>query len=243
MIALMIATSAESALLDKSFTPAADTACTDTLRAGVLFGRPAVLVRSGVGRRNAARAARILRGRYPDARVLLLGAAGAADPALRMGAVVLVENNRTPGGESLACDPDMLRQCAAGLAASNVPCQLGDCLTAARFVHSRQEKRHLFRQTGCRVIDMESAAAAAELAAAGMAVANLRVVSDCARRDTLDAGRIVSLQRSRGRAAVLRYFAARPAESLHAVRFLWAMVLVRRRLLVAVRAILCALPH
>lgn len=242
MIALMIAATAESALLEKAFTTA-DTRGPTTVREGQLFGRTVLLVRTGVGRRNAARAARMLRSSNPDAQVLLLGAAGGGDPALRVGDVVLVESHRTPASPPLPCDPDMLRQCAAGLAASGIQHQRGDCLTAGRFVRRREEKLALFRQTGCRVIDMESAAAMAEFIAAGMPVAGLRVVSDCARRDTLDAGCIVSTRRRSGRTGVLRYFAGRPSEILHTARFLWGMALVRRRLFVAVHAILRVLPE
>ena len=56
---------------------------------GILDGRPVVLVESGIGKVNAASAATVLVERYGCDRLLLSGVAGALDPVLEIGDVVV----------------------------------------------------------------------------------------------------------------------------------------------------------
>jgi adenosylhomocysteine nucleosidase len=144
-----------------------------------------VLTVSGVGGDNAARAARALVAAGVGA-LLSWGVAGALDPALAPGAVLLpAEVLRRPsaiGSLSLqrfaTCHG--WRQRVAAALQPHAPVSAGALLTSALPVAAAALKATLFRDTSAVAVDMESAAVAQVAAEHALPFITLRVILDSA---------------------------------------------------------------
>ena len=110
------------------------------------------------------------------------GTAGALDPALECGAVLVPREVRVLDGPAL---PTHARWREALLAALPRDCQVSDgaLLTSRVPLGSRLDKAIAWRETGCVAVDMESAAVAQLAAAAAVPFLVLRVIVDTAADD------------------------------------------------------------
>jgi len=122
------------------------------------------LIVTGVGPAAAAAGARRLLA--SGARALLSwGLAGALDPALEAGTLVLPNEVISPEGRVLLTTADWRERVSEGIAASHVVC-FGRLLTCREPLGSTAAKALAFRETGAVAADMESSAIA-EVASAG----------------------------------------------------------------------------
>jgi adenosylhomocysteine nucleosidase len=114
------------------------------------------------------------------------GTAGALDPALECGAVIVPREVRVLDGPAL---PTHARWREALLAALPRDCQVSDgaLLTSAVPLGSRLDKAIAWRESGCVAVDMESAAVAERAAAAAVPFLVLRVIVDTAADDLPEA--------------------------------------------------------
>ncbi len=114
------------------------------------------------------------------------GTAGALDPSLECGAVLVPREVRVLDGPAL---PTHARWREAVLAALPRDCQVSDgaLLTSRVPLGSRLDKAIAWRETGCVAVDMESAAVAQLAAAAAVPFLVLRVIVDTAADDLPEA--------------------------------------------------------
>lgn len=162
-------------------------------RGGAAGMRLSVLA-SGMGCARAARAAQQLV-REGAGALLCFGVAGALDPSLRCGDVVL--GSEVICAQPLALQLSGMRPTAlpeharvrttepwrAALATALLrhgPVVEGPMLTSTELICESQQKKRLFRQTGAVAVDMESAAVGVVASLHGLPFMVLRVVADTA---------------------------------------------------------------
>jgi len=135
-----------------------------------------LLAVSGIGCPAAAAAARALVAAQVSA-LMTFGLAGALDPALAAGTIMLP-------GELISRDGARFVTCKAWrerVAASlGLEVSTGTLLTSARAIETPAEKAAAFRDTGAAAVDMESAAVAEVAAAHGLPFIAVRVIVDTA---------------------------------------------------------------
>lgn len=163
---------------------------------GELAARPAVVARCGVGKVNAAALTQtlLLRG---VTRVVFTGVAGALDPALAVGDVVVSEDavqydvdvralgyeaGEVPGsGRAWPADEDLVR---AALAAAGelrgVRAVRGRVASGDRFLADAAEAADVRSRFGAACVEMEGAAVAQLCAAWGVPFVIIRSISDTA---------------------------------------------------------------
>jgi adenosylhomocysteine nucleosidase len=206
---------------------------------GSLQGRKITLVETGVGPRRAKSAARYIVDHLNPSCVLLIGAAGAAAPDLKIGDIVLIEKILRKVGpihDTARADVSSVYCCHTGMnaAAQKILSQSGmhpvtcNCLTVERFVHLREKKDWIHRTFNAGVIEMESAAMAAVLAAAGVPFINVRIISDTAEKTIIDYEKIISVMTKRGPAGLALHCAREPRELFRLMRFRWHVQAVLR---------------
>lgn len=162
------------------------------LWSGSWQGRPLLLVRTGVGHRRASLAlSEVLRSHQPGL-IVSIGYAGGADPALRVGDLLLAETIlEPPGGEWSAGDgksPPARFDIDAALAArfaavtppEGVTLHRGALLTVGQVVTGPENKRALGARYGACALDMETAALARLARDSGLPFISLRAISDAA---------------------------------------------------------------
>lgn len=137
-----------------------------------------LLILSGVGPSAATEAARRLAA--AGARALVSwGMAGALDPALAAGTLVLPSEVISPTGNVFATAPQWRERLSAALGAHR-PVSFGRLLTSHEPLSSVESKTVAFRQTGAVAVDMESSAVAEIAAAARMPFLAVRAIVDTA---------------------------------------------------------------
>jgi 4-hydroxy-3-methylbut-2-enyl diphosphate reductase len=136
------------------------------IRAGAPWAR---VHQVGIGQRRAERSAP-LAGSADDA-VLIAGFAGALDPGLEPGDIVLASELRGPDGSVACADPSIL---AGVLRRSGLRVHIGPIVSSPKLVHG--SRRRDLAQGGALAVDMESAWIARE--AQARPLVTLRVVSD-----------------------------------------------------------------
>lgn len=123
-----------------------------------------VVVHTGIGTAAARRSVeRALAGHRPR-RLISAGFAGALDPALAIGDVVLAENYSD----------------RAIVKSVTTPCRRGALLTVGNAVETVAEKARLRAETGAMAVDMETSAIAAICVERGLPMLSLRAISDAA---------------------------------------------------------------
>ena len=138
----------------------------------------ALLVISGMGSAAAALAARAL----VDAGVTALagwGMAGALDPALRAGTVLLPSQVISREGAVFPTSRYWRQRLMPAIAA-HCPVTCGKLLTSPRAIGSTAEKAAAFRETGAAAVDMESLAVAEVAKAHGLPFIVVRAIVDTA---------------------------------------------------------------
>ena len=145
-------------------------------REGGLRGRRVVVILSGPGRKNAARATEILIDGHQPQRVVSAGFAGGLCPQLKRNDILVV---------------DRLLTSDSGLQAIELPAELletlkrpgvhrGSLLTADHVVRLPREKQSLHRQHGVMAVDMETFAVAEVCRRRETPFSAVRVINDTA---------------------------------------------------------------
>ncbi len=171
---------------------------------GTLGAQQLVVVKSGVGKVNAARCAQLLIDTYAPDYLFNTGIAGGLSPALRVGDIVvgaeLVQHDFdvTAFGyargyvctgddgarPTIFCSDERLVRLAAETAQQDGPAAgrivRGRIATGDIFVSSRQQKLALIEQFGADAAEMEGAAIAQTAAASGVPFLVIRAISDLA---------------------------------------------------------------
>ncbi|HEX4052627.1 MAG TPA: hypothetical protein VHX86_00035 [Tepidisphaeraceae bacterium] len=97
--------------------------------------------------------------------VILAGLAGALDPTLKVGDIV-IDRNPAPNSPS----PSTLGE--------DLGIRYGKIFTSEHLAATVAEKRRLFQETGCLAVDMEGAIVRAAAESAGLPMLNIRAISD-----------------------------------------------------------------
>jgi adenosylhomocysteine nucleosidase len=208
---------------------------------GTMHGRDICLVKTGVGRKNAAAAARSICADLRPGKIVIAGAAGGLDCGLDCGAVVVVESVvRENTREEIVCPQALARRALDVLSEAGMRPRSGRCCQSAAFVHRAADKQALYSKTRAHVVDMESFAFAYEFQRAGVPCVNIRAVSDSALRDTVDMATLVRLRYRSGRLAAALWLCRHPRELIRSVIFYRGMRTAAFRIAEAVSILLRA---
>ena len=201
-------------------------------------GRAITLLKTEIGAVGFAEKLRVHLAHDQYAALVVIGLAGALDPALRTGAVVVYDGCLDGLGAETFCDQELARQLFEAFNRQGLSCQRGTGLSVARVVIEARQKLTLHQQTKAGVVDMETSLVLTTVADLRLPCAAVRVVMDEAANDLpdfnagLDATGRVQLW------PTLRALAARPRATL---AFLLTLRPALRRLDQVARAILTGL--
>ncbi|MDO3409351.1 5'-methylthioadenosine/adenosylhomocysteine nucleosidase [Saccharibacillus sp. CPCC 101409] len=162
---------------------------------GLFRGCPVVVCRCGVGKVNAAAAAQVLASEFRIEALVFTGVAGALDPALEIGDIVVSSESvqhdmdASPLGfargiipfqtESVfPADPDWVRLAEESCKAAGVRFATGRVLSGDRFVADREEVAKLREEFGGACTEMEGAAVAQVCRMNGIPHVIIRSMSD-----------------------------------------------------------------
>jgi len=144
-----------------------------------------IVVRSGMGSKNASAASRWLIGEGVSG-LTVSGVSGGLSPDLAPGDLVLADSVIEDDGNPIEETREVSSACAdmayGGLMDRRLPAYRGPILTVQRPVLSAGEKHALFAKTRALAVDMESAAVAAAAGNAGLPFLAFRSVCDAAGR-------------------------------------------------------------
>ena len=199
-----------------------------------LLGGGALLAVSGIGRTAAMTAARALIEAGAGA-LMSFGVAGALDPALKPGSVVLPRELSLNHGPRYVCDASWRERVAAELRPLRAVSS-GNLLTSDKAIDTPSEKMAAFLGTGAVAVDMEGAGVAEVAAAGNLPFIAVRVIVDTA-ADRLPAA-VVAASRA-GQVKIARLvmgLAASPGE-------IPGMMRLAQRYRVAMRTLRAIAPH
>ena len=155
----------------------------------------------GVGPRRSGQAmvdALAQGGRRPEG-VLMLGVAGAVDPEMETGEVILAESyaldSEEDSAEVILPDAGMLAMAELAAAEARMPVSRSGSLTVDHLISNGLERRQLRERYGVGSVNMEDHAVAAAARDAGVPFLSVRVILDTARQTI--PGYLPGLSRSR----------------------------------------------
>ena len=170
MIALTFALSAESSdlipLLDKPSLNSRDGV--ESIR-GRIHGRSVAVMHTGVGEETCRAQMEIFLRRQQFSYLISGGFAGALEPELQIGNLLISENFSSP---------ELLRSPRLDLPDEGL--FLGKLVTVPGMVDSKQERERWAEKTGAAAVDMETEFIAGACAAHGLPMLSLRAISDTA---------------------------------------------------------------
>ena len=151
---------------------------------GVGFPLERHIVGIGPGRAGAKMSDVLTQGKRKPQGVLMLGVAGAVEPALETGDLVLAGKYVLDSGDEAARavtpDPAMLELAEAAAADTRIPANRGDSLTVNHLIAEGREREQLRQKYGVGSVNMEDYTVAAAAAAAGVPFLSVRVILDTA---------------------------------------------------------------
>ncbi len=170
---------------------------TDTLRlptgnafVGEWQGVPIVLVRSGMGRDRARRALVEVAERYDLKEIISIGYAGALDPSLEVGDLVVAD--KIIEMDSSRSDEDM-KSYSLNKEIFNTTGEIHRkiLLTVDRVAATPQEKKKLREKYSAVAVDMETSALAEEAQARNIPFISVRAITDTADQELIDCAHLV----------------------------------------------------
>lgn len=209
---------------------------------GRLEGVQTVLILSGIGKSNAVNAADHLFMHYPVDTIFSIGVAGALDPKLQKGDIVI-------GSSITSVDafdrPDCFSDPALGESASrscgklSITCHAGKLLTVPAMVASTKEKAELRKRFDALAIDMETCHVAHGVLKRNTRFLALRAISDSATQSlNVDFSRL-----RRGRISTWFYFLCHPGAYAEVRGFSRDIAAVSDRLAFILKALVTAMPE
>jgi adenosylhomocysteine nucleosidase len=193
-----------------------------------------LLAVSGIGSPAARAAARALVSAQVSA-LMSFGLAGALDPNLAAGAIILPGELISPDGARFVTCKAWRERIAASLGSGSAV-RTDTLLTSVRAIETPREKAAAFRDTGAAAVDMESAAVAEVAAAHSLPFIAVRVIVDTA-GDALPPS-VIAASRA-GRVEMGRLIAALVATP----REVAALIRLARRYRTAMRALALVGAH
>ncbi len=148
------------------------------------------LLKTGVGPERAASRLELVLSQLQPEEILTVGYAGALDPRLRIGDLVIAQKASILGGaddgrralDELALSGSWSLSPGAKLEAAAVEAGLTPCsgaiLTSRHIIGDPQQKQLLYRRFGAAAVDMESGALARTAAGKGVPYGCVRAISD-----------------------------------------------------------------
>jgi adenosylhomocysteine nucleosidase len=231
MLVIACATPAESGALKKNISIREQKRYQDAcFISGTFLNRDILFVQTGIGPRRAKSAAQLIVNQYHPAYIILLGAAGAVDPSLQIGDIIIINNILRKAGpihntrnivieQTFFCHPGLNRIAHHTITQAGMTALWGNCLTTERFVHLKAKKAWIHETFRVQVIEMESAAMAKIFDHARVPFINIRVVSDTAVSSIVDYEKITGLRMRGKRAAMAAYFLQKPGAAFKLIRF------------------------
>ena len=148
-------------------------------------GVPIVLVRSGMGCNSAKLALAEIAGKYDLECVISIGYAGALDPALQVGELVVADQVvYFATSKSYSLDEKLI---------STMPkARRGTLVTVDEVVATPPEKMALREKYSAVVVDMETSALAEEAEAQHLPFASVRAITDTASQELIDCSHLVA---------------------------------------------------
>lgn len=134
---------------------------------GEFHGRPVAIVHTGVGEKACRPRIESFLQRQPVECLISAGFAGALDPKLHIGDLIIAENHSSA---SLLQSPK--------LRLTGMAVHLGRMVTVPMIVGSTEERAELARRTAAAAVDMETEFIAAACALRGVPLISLRAISD-----------------------------------------------------------------
>ncbi|MCC7519506.1 MAG: hypothetical protein IT578_10010 [Verrucomicrobiae bacterium] len=152
---------------------------------GRLGATPVVAMVGGVGKVNARRASAQLCDTHGATALLSIGYAGALDPELRRGDLVLSAYSLNGLNEAPSVGDMEREERLRGVADASHEhhVYVGPLYTADRIVARHEEKSALFSRSGCPVVDMESYAVYSEARARNLPFLGIHTITDTAEED------------------------------------------------------------
>jgi adenosylhomocysteine nucleosidase len=142
-----------------------------TFRGGRYDNVRLVIVEAGTGQARARRATQALIDGHDPTWILSVGFAGAIQPGLKIGQILVPNRLVSPGAEDIHVDVSFPSQPERGW-------HVGGLLTVDRIVRTIAEKQSLAAETNCQGVDMESYAVAEVCKAQRKRFFGVRVFSD-----------------------------------------------------------------
>ena len=119
--------------------------------------------------------------------VLMLGVAGAVEPGMETGQLLLAGNyavdtvdSRGGLSDAITPDPEMLEMAGSAAATARMPTDRSDSLTVDHLISEGWEREQIRQQFGVASVNMEDHAVATAAGAAGVPFLSVRVVMDTA---------------------------------------------------------------
>ncbi len=174
-----------------------------------------VLVKTGIGSKKARSSISKAIDRFRPSLILLIGAAGAVNPELHIGDIVVVDAIKEIHSKKIStyrCSAALNSRIMDVLKREGFSPILHDCMVFSNFIHMKQEKQTIMSNYDVMVIDMESAGVAKEASLRNVPLVDIRIVSDTAREDTLNVEKIYREKKRKGIAGLFLYFLINPLE-------------------------------
>jgi adenosylhomocysteine nucleosidase len=167
---------------------------------GTLEDQPIILVRTGIGKKNAVASLTSVAERFPLRMILSIGYAGGLDPDLDVGDLLIADiileaagnPSQGPFLTSWAIDPALVARAMALPVRQNAKAARGRLLTVEQVVTHPELKQKLYEQTGALAVDMESSALVDLAQERQIPFLSIRAISDTANQELLDVSPFVS---------------------------------------------------
>lgn len=181
---ILYAMSAEAVLIHRCLGPLRQrlSDCETKAWSTEIGGQIVVLAQTGIGRKPAREAVEKLAKMFEAPRLFSIGYAGAVDPQLKAGDLLVAEQVVRLDGleerESYEADRTLFRMAMVAAGHNGGQVVQGKIATVDRFVAEVESKRHIYRRTGARAVEMESSGIGDAAARLGIPTAFVRAISD-----------------------------------------------------------------
>jgi adenosylhomocysteine nucleosidase len=149
---------------------------------GTYRDREVVLALSGMGEENAREATKVLLDHFSPLALISIGIAGAVDPRLGIGDLVIGQKlvvHDSPNTAVLS-DEGLVKIASTACHNLSLKAYTGDLITVGEVISTREKKREIFLQTNALAVEMESAFVGLEAAQRKCPFLVLRSISDTA---------------------------------------------------------------
>jgi adenosylhomocysteine nucleosidase len=167
---------------------------------GTLVDQPVILVRTGIGRKNAVKSLIDVMERFPLRMILSIGYAGGLDPDLAVGDLLVADKILVPAAESgqnasqasWAIDPALVDVAMTLEVGQNAKAKRGPLMTVDQVVVHPEQKQKLYAQSGALAVEMETSALVQLAQEKQIPFLSIRAISDTASQELIDVSPLLS---------------------------------------------------